>query len=695
MKSLKKTILLAFILLSYFSCSTIFFIAVKYSRRSVRNVFKEDMFITADRINDSISEVIKEKFNYMEYLALLNEIRSDDVSDLQKSMMLMPMNSDTSKDLLSVSFINANGDAYLSPEFKINFGFVPVFQQALKEGKTVMAGPAADQQTGELSINIATPVRNFQNTITGVLLARFNSNFLCDVSQRIKIGDTGYAIIIDRATGNTIGSPDKKDVKNQQNLKKQAIESGNKELEANMDLVSSGKTDVAYYTENKIKKIMIYQPVKNTNWSVIIISNDNEFVKYLKTMESILFYLTIVILAASVIISLTVVRTLTPLKKVGNAISEIATGNADLTQRLEIKKGKKEILDIVNGFNKFVEKMQTIVTSLQNSEKKLISADESLQSGTEDTASVITQIIANIESVNSQILNQAGSVDETAGAVNEIASNIESLEKMILNQSAGVEQASAAVEEMVGNINSVNSSVEKMASSFMELEQKADAGIKTQQDVNNRIKQIESESKMLQDANSAIAQIANQTNLLSMNAAIEAAHAGDSGKGFSVVADEIRKLSITSTEQSKKIGEELERIQNSINSVVEASQMATSAFSSVSENIQNTDQLVRQIKNAMEEQQVGSKQITEVLSAMNDSTLEVRNASAEMAIGNKHILSQIQNLQNVTTVIRGSVSEMSIGAEKINQTGAALTEVSSQVTDSIDSIKQEINLFKV
>ena len=115
----------------------------------------------------------------------------------------------------------------------------------------------------------------------------------------------------------------------------------------------------------------------------------------------------------------------------------------------------------------------------------------------------------------------------------------------------------------------------------------------------------------------------------------------------------------------------------------------------VSDSIKNTDQLVRHIKSAMEEQQVGSKQITDALYAMNDSTVEVKSASAEMAEGNKHILTQINNLQNVTSMIKDSISEMSIGAQKINETGAALTGVSKEVTSSIESIKGEIDLFKV
>ncbi len=383
-----------------------------------------------------------------------------------------------------------------------------------------------------------------------------------------------------------------------------------------------------------------------------------------------------------------------PLKKVKNAFSEISKGDADLTQRIEVST-KDEIGQVVEGFNTFSGKLQTIISEVKNSKNELGIAGEDLSASTQDAASAITQIIANIESIHGQINGQNQSVHQTAGAVDEISSNISSLNKMIENQSAGVTQASAAVEEMIGNISSVNQSVDKMADSFGDLQSNAESGFTKQQSVNSQIEEIETESEMLQDANKAIASIASQTNLLAMNAAIEAAHAGEAGKGFSVVADEIRKLSETSTSQSKTIGNQLKKIKESINQVVTASSETSTAMSVISQKIQETDQLVLQIKAAMEEQNEGSRQISEALKSMNDSTVEVRNASEEMERGNQQILEEIQHLQDSSTMMAQSMDEMAVGARKINETGNALTGISDKVKTSIDKIGSQIDLFKV
>src|SRR5574344_1638438 len=213
--------------------------------------------------------------------------------------------------------------------------------------------------------------------------------------------------------------------------------------------------------------LCVYRPVGgNCNWAVLCEAPATDFFGGLYTMLRILF----AVFAVSTVIAVLLTGSLIwfsirPLKTVDKAINTIATGNADLTQRIKVT-SNDEIGSVVKGFNKFTERLHSIVSDIKQSKDDLFTAGEDLEAGTEDTASSITQIIANIESVNREIIRQTGNVNETAGAVNEIASNIESFEKMIETQSYGITQASAAVEEMIGNINAVNQSVTKMAMSF-------------------------------------------------------------------------------------------------------------------------------------------------------------------------------------------------------------------------------------
>ena len=80
---------------------------------------------------------------------------------------------------------------------------------------------------------------------------------------------------------------------------------------------------------------------------------------------------------------------------------------------------------------------------------------------------------------------------------------------------------------------------------------------------------------------------------------------------------------------------------------------------------------------------------------MNDSTQEVKVALNEMSAGNKAILQEIKNLQNATLIMKDSVSEMSIGARRINETRDTLSNVAEEMSNSIDKIGNQNDLFKV
>lgn len=419
----------------------------------------------------------------------------------------------------------------------------------------------------------------------------------------------------------------------------------------------------------------------------------SERIKYATIPTLIGIAITIVI----ILLIIAIVGIVNQLRILKDAVAELSSGNADLTKRVSIKGRSlfKVFDELVNEENHFIQKLQGIIGTVKDSEKKLISVGNDMSASTRNTEEAISEIIGNISSVHTQIEKQSSNVRQTADAVTEITTNIGSLEQMIGSQTQGVSSASSAVEEMIANIRSVNTAVDKMANNFATLEVEAKGGQDKQMAVNEKISQIEDKSKMLQEANLAIANIAEQTNLLAMNAAIEAAHAGEAGKGFAVVADEIRKLSETSSSQSKTIGEQLKSIQDSIGEVVDASVESSKSFNAVSDEIARTNMIVLQIKQSMKEQNEGSKQVIDTLRTMNESTSKVSEAAKKMTAGSKLIMQNMNGLQDASSDMKESMDEMAHGAKRIDSSGQELSDIASKMKDSISGIETQMAQFTV
>lgn len=595
-----------------------------------------------------------------------------------------------------VLFIDAKGNSFYDSGKTGYHGDRAYFKSIIDDGASyVVNNPTVAKATGKVSVMFVKAARNKEREVVGMFVGVAGMDYLQNLIADLKFGENGHGFMLD-GTGKVIAHHDESLVMERNYLTDADVDTSLKEMAQGMILGKRNSVNVIDELDGTFQKFsVIYARIAKTPWSLgvaIPLSQINQMASRLRMiMTTGNVILTIVVL---IVMACMIAHSIRPLKKVVFAIADIASGNADLTKRLE-KTTQDEIGEVVDGFNRFVTKLQEIMMEIKSSKNNISTVEEEMIDAIGSTEININKIIGYIETVKDSVIAQSDSVESTSAKITEITSSIDALQNLIQLQTGEVDGSGRAIQEMVNNISTINESVEKLSKAFVGLRENATIGIEKQQAVNDKIYQIESESKMLQEANTAIAVIAEQTNLLAMNAAIEAAHAGEVGKGFSVVADEIRKLSETSSEQSKTIGAQLTKIRDSIGQVSEFSIDSSSSFKVVSDNIKITDKLVSQISSAMEVQRTNSRQILDSLNVMSESTGKVLSASRDMAEGSSVILKDVDTLKTNTHTITSNVQEMDSGVTSISETKDALSRLSRKMNDAISQIGQEIGQFKV
>ena len=561
-------------------------------------------------------------------------------------------------------------------------------------GENALMDPNWSAINGQLCTFYAVPVYDEDGIQIGEVVSVLDSSNLCRTVENITVGIYDHPFVMNVRTGKYVATHDLDPIVEGRSVY-DGISEGFKVI---VDRICGGEdvgTDVYYDEIADAKYSVAYYPVYNSDWVVVCRAPYSDFYSGITVLFHSMIVIALIALVIACVVGIFVVNfAIKPLKKVGSAIKEIASGEADLTQRLPVGT-KDEIGNLASGFNDFTEKLQAIVSELKDSKEDLHVYGEQLGKMVQDNADFLGEMVTSIQGVNNEISNQNDKVDDSVLAADQISKSVQTLRELLQKQEQGVEQASAAVTQMIGNIGSVSNSVEKMAGEFESLQVDVDKGISQQHEVNNQIQEIESQSKMLNEANKVISSIASETNLLAMNAAIEAAHAGDAGKGFAVVADEIRKLSETSAAESKKISAQLKGILGAISGVVDASSLSDRSFTAVAEKIQGTGNLVREIKHAMEEQSEGSKQIGDALSYMNDATAQVRSASDGVDQSRQGIVSNIGSLKASSDVVKSQVGVMSANIKNMEDSDNSLLTITTSINGSIYRIGSQIDQFKV
>ncbi len=404
--------------------------------------------------------------------------------------------------------------------------------------------------------------------------------------------------------------------------------------------------------------------------------------------------ITVLTVIGVVIAILVVGSSLKPLKRFDGALKQITSGHANLKQRITLK-SKDEIGNLVETFNTFLGKLQKIIMKIKETVETTVSVQESLGASNEETLAAITEITANIESARNMIRSLSDKLESARSNTENIGENIEELDRIITDQASSVEQASASVNQIVASVDSVagitqdrQRATEKLVDDTKNGEEVLIAAMQAVKDIGNSIQSIGEMVKVIKD-------VSAKTNLLAMNAAIEAAHAGEAGRGFSVVADEIRKLAESVAGESKEINSELEGIIQKIENAVSTGDKAGKSFVKIRSEVEDTFNAFSEIANSAAELSNGGREVLKVVARLNDVTIKVREDSGNIRRNVDGFKGIMEEVSRVSSEVIGAIDEIVVGTGEINRAMEQTVGLTTLLSDSASTLKEEVDNFEV
>jgi methyl-accepting chemotaxis protein len=312
-----------------------------------------------------------------------------------------------------------------------------------------------------------------------------------------------------------------------------------------------------------------------------------------------------------------------PINSVAEMLKNIASGEGDLTQRLNYSK-KDELGELVNWFNRFLDKLQPTIAQIKQSITEA--------RGTADQSSEI----ARQTSEGMQV--QFREIDQVATASNEMSATAHDV----------ANSASNAANAAKGADQSARDGMSIIERSTRDINQLAD-------EVSKAVTEVEAlavNSEQIGSVLEVIRSIAEQTNLLALNAAIEAARAGESGRGFAVVADEVRNLAKRTQDSVEEIRIVIERIQTGTRGVV------ATMHSSQTQAHNNAGQ-IRQAVDAL-------GKISDAVTVISDMNLQIASAAEQQSAVAEEVNRNVSAIRTVTETLTEQATESAAISSQLN-----------------------------
>jgi methyl-accepting chemotaxis protein len=323
-----------------------------------------------------------------------------------------------------------------------------------------------------------------------------------------------------------------------------------------------------------------------------------------------------------------------PLNNLIDMIREVATGDGDLTKRLNLSR-KDEIGKLGHWFDLFLGNLHSIMSQVRDT--------------TQVVASASTEIAASAEEMAVGLQTQERQTQQVAAAVEQMSQSVSEVAAKSVDATAAAEESQHLAERGGGIVSGTVSTMQGIESDVNE----------SAQMVNSLGKRSETIGEII----GVINDIADQTNLLALNAAIEAARAGEHGRGFAVVADEVRKLAERTQQATEEVSQSIRGIQSEtqeavrriesstgrVSKGVELASEAGSALRTIVLSSQSLQGMVQGIAAAANQQSAASSEIARAVEGISEVTRQSSDGASQAAQAAGDLAHQSERLQSLVS----------------------------------------------
>jgi methyl-accepting chemotaxis protein len=367
-RSLTVTLAVAFLALSLAVLMIASSLEIYFNLQTQEKVVDNQLQLIAENSANTVESFIQEKFSILEATASLSNLGvsqqgqqklvMDKLLGLEPSFRQIILLEPQGQELARVSRMSNLAPSEFSDESMSDM------LSQLGQGKTYISPVYIDGITSEPMVIMAVPVTNVFGDLKGVLAAEVNLKFMWDLVGRIKIGDSGFAYVIDR-DGDLLAFGDISRVLKGEKLS--YLDEVNEFVHGNEQVHNSqAETSIGI---KGISVVTTHVHLENPDWAVVVELPVQE--AYQSVTQGIIISALIMLLSLflAIVAGTYLSRRITkPIIRLRDASVKIGEGKLDT--QIEIV-SKNEIGDLARAFSQMIEDLKKSRAKLEQYSKDL------------------------------------------------------------------------------------------------------------------------------------------------------------------------------------------------------------------------------------------------------------------------------------------------------------------------------------